>query len=127
MTSLVGAASLLMPSSGLHRHPALDPQTVGDLALDQLIARLESGRKAYDLGADYSQLLGSEAEVTYRQDVFRDLDGTSLRGLLSSFCEQMVHVRRTLPSEGCGTRSRPCAPLLGRCRMISTLPGDLWS
>lgn len=98
-TFLGGPASLLIRSSGPHEARPLDPQTIRDLALDQLIARLESGRKAYDLGADYSQLLPSEAEVAYRQDVFRDLDGTPLRGLLSSFCERMVHVRRTLPSE----------------------------
>ena len=97
--SLDGSASLLRPPSGAHTTRPLDPQTVCDLALDQLVARLELGRKAYDLGADYSQLLGSEIEVSYRQDVFRDLDGTPLRGLLSTFCERMVHVRRTLPNE----------------------------
>ncbi|MHB1009428.1 MAG: MutS-related protein [Propionibacteriaceae bacterium] len=99
-TAVVGSASLLMPPTGAPRSQTpLDPQTLRDLALDQLVARLEAGRKAYDLGADYVQLLSSEAEVSYRQEVFRDLDGTPLRGLLTSFCERMVHVRRTLPSQ----------------------------
>ena len=94
-----GPISLLISSSRSQGLAPLDPQTVRDLALDQLIARLELGRKAYGLAADYSQMLRSETEVEYRQDVFRDLDGTPLRGLLSNFCERMVHVRRTLPSE----------------------------
>ena len=96
---LGGPASVLISSSGPHEARPVDPQTIRDLALDQLIARLTSGREAYDLGVDYSQLLGSEREVSFRQDVFRDLDGTPLRGLLSTFCDRMVRVRRTLPTE----------------------------
>ncbi len=98
-TSLMGSSSLLTPPGGPRGAWSMDSRTARDLALDQLVARLELGRKAYDLSADFVRLLGSEKDVGYRQDVFRDLDGTPLRNLVSTFCDRMVHVRRTLPNE----------------------------
>lgn len=74
----------------------LDPQTMRDLALDQLITRLLEGRTAYDLGPCFAAPLASAEEVLFRQEVFRDLDGTALRATLSTFCAQMLAVRRTL-------------------------------
>ncbi len=97
LTAPAVPVSLLRPSGHSQAVAALDPQTLRDLALDQLVARLEVGRKEYELSGEYSRLLAGEDEVAYRQDVFRDLDGTPLRTVLSTFCERMIHIRRTLP------------------------------
>lgn len=91
--------SLLRPVSGPGRGVSLDAQTTRDLALDQVIARLELGRADYNLREQYVRLLGSETEVGFRQDVFRDLDGTPVRAVLTTFWQRMVDLRRTLPGE----------------------------
>ncbi|MHB1007635.1 MAG: MutS-related protein [Propionibacteriaceae bacterium] len=98
-TEPIEGVSLLGPFSRSDRGACVDAQTMRDLALDPVIARLELGRNGYHLREEYVRLLGSETEVGFRQDVFRDLDGTPVRAVLHTFCQRMVDLRRTLPGK----------------------------
>jgi len=72
------------------------PQFVGDLLLDQVVKSLTSRRGEYRLAPYFSAPLHTTQAVDYRQQVFRDLDGTPSAGHLARFGQRMATVHRAL-------------------------------
>ncbi|MHB8398346.1 MAG: MutS-related protein [Acidimicrobiales bacterium] len=73
-----------------------------DLHLDDVIAAITDGRTAYDLTPFFAAPLGDIATISFRHDVFRDLDGSQLLGCVRTFARQMRLMRDHL---GHATRS----------------------
>ena len=72
------------------------PTFFRDLNLDAVLATLVEGRERYGLDPIFCTPLRDADEVRYRQDVFRDLDGTPLRESVAGFSADMEDVRRRL-------------------------------
>lgn len=62
-----------------------DPPYFADLNLDQIVASAISGQDAYHLAPFFQHPLTSVAEVTYRQQVFRDLELDQVRETVTAF------------------------------------------
>jgi DNA mismatch repair protein MutS len=71
-----------------------EPGFFRDVLLDQSIEALTRRRGEYELAPYYYTPLHTPEEVDYRQEVFRDLDGTPLTGHLVGFCQKISSVRR---------------------------------
>ena len=65
-----------------------------DVNLDQVVEAVIAGREAYELREFFYAPLDDLADIEYRQDVFRDLDGTAARTHVEAFAETMRSVRR---------------------------------
>lgn len=72
------------------------PDFFRDLNLDAVLATIIEGRERYGLAPIFCTPLRDAGEVRYRQDVFRDLDGTPLRESVGGFSADMEDVRRRL-------------------------------
>lgn len=72
--------------------PAASEDTLHDLALDQVFARL--GADAPHAAAAFRVLLADEADVEYRQEVFRAVDDPRLRTLVEAFLRGMGECTR---------------------------------
>lgn len=72
------------------------PDFFGDLNLDQMVDVVTDGQEEYELNAFFFAPLDSVAAITYRQEVFQDLEGTPLFGCLGSFAQRMRSVRKHL-------------------------------
>lgn len=83
---------------------ALDPQTIRDLALDQVIVRLTSGREGVRPRCDYSRLLGSKKKPRSG----RTCSETSL-ALLSGGCCLRSVIGWFMYGGRCAARA-PCWP-----------------
>lgn len=68
--------------------PAQRDDTLHDLALDQVFDRLAG--QAPRAAAAFTTPLGSEAEIEYRQAVFRGLEDPGLRAAVQAFLEAMA-------------------------------------
>lgn len=69
--------------------PAQTEETLHDLALDQVFARIDEG--APRATSAFRVLLSTVAEVEYRQDVFRGLEQRDLRTAVEHFLHGMAH------------------------------------
>lgn len=72
------------------------PDYFGDLNLDQIVAAVIAGRKAYRLTAFYHTPLHTVEAVRYRQAVARDLEMPALRAAVAKFSEDIQQVQRYL-------------------------------
>lgn len=72
------------------------PSFFQDLNLDQVIKAITAGREQYDLKPFFYLPLHQVDLIEYRQQIFRDLDGTSLLRSIKSFANRMEEMRRHL-------------------------------
>jgi DNA mismatch repair ATPase MutS len=95
--AMSGAVSVLYTNPGLV--PAADagqPDWFRDLNLDQLVSALAAGREEYHLVPLLHAPLVQESEVSYRQQVLRDLEQAELRQIVQDFAQQMRQMRDEL-------------------------------
>jgi len=89
--------SILFDSLGVGREleESEAPNFFADLNLDQLFDAVAGARREYNLAAFFRSPLQAEAAVTYRQDVFRDLE-SGLAEPVAAFAERMRRARSHL-------------------------------
>ena len=78
---------------------APEPRSLSDLNLDQLLTTLSSGREEHALGEYFLAPLRTTEAVTYRHEVFRDLEDEGTRAVVNRFCNTMARVRTQLRRE----------------------------
>lgn len=74
------------------------PPYFTDINLDQVVDTIIKDRAFYKLERHFYRPLESVDEITYRQEVFRDLETPELLKALSLFSERMRRMRRSLES-----------------------------
>ncbi|MET8405381.1 hypothetical protein [Streptomyces sp900116325] len=72
------------------------PSYFVDLNLDQVVAALTTGRSDYDLAPFFHTPMHSVEAITYRHEVFRDLEDPTLSAHIAAFGERMRHMRDQL-------------------------------
>jgi DNA mismatch repair protein MutS len=72
------------------------PSSFGDLNLDQVVTAITRGRGEHDLQVFFHSPLGDEDSVRFRQEVFRDLEPSTVQEQIGSFAAQMRSVRGLL-------------------------------
>jgi hypothetical protein len=87
------ATSLLHPPGGRVAVPAAAPPSIGDLALDRMLATMLAGRAEYHLEEWFWNPLDSVDAVAYRQEAMRDLDRPDLGGAVRDFSDGVRRVR----------------------------------
>jgi len=93
--------SILFDQSAQHpRLSARQPDSYHDLALDQVVAALAAGRRQFELEPFFCTPPHSIDTITYRQEVFADLDGRPALAAVRSFAEQLHSVRGHLEQVG---------------------------
>lgn len=91
---LMSGPSILFNQSAQHpRLSAQQPDSYHDLALDQVVAALAAGRRQFELEPFFCTPPHSIDTITYRQEVFADLDGRPALAAARSFAEQLHSVR----------------------------------
>lgn len=83
-----------------------EPGFFSDVFLDQVVDALTQGRREYQLTPYFYAPLRSVQDIDYRQQVFRDLDGTPLAEHVARFGHQMAAMRRAR-SYADGVRDAP--------------------
>jgi DNA mismatch repair protein MutS len=81
---------------GRQTEQAEAPEFFRDLNLDQIVAAVTAGRDAYDLRPFFHNPLDDPDEITYRQEIMRDLESPSLFARITSFAEKMRDMRSHL-------------------------------
>jgi hypothetical protein len=76
--------------------PPQEPPYFGDLHLDDIVAAVTGGKDQPEIARVFSEPLRDVAAITYRHDVFRDLEDADLLDAVRSFCRAMDTVRRRL-------------------------------
>lgn len=101
--------SVLFPAPGLWRaDPVGDPRAparaapehFSDLNIDQIVAALTAGREEYELDELYSMPLDDPSAVSYRHEVFRDLQRPDLRACVEAFAAAQREMRANLAQAG---------------------------
>ena len=82
------------PPADLDSRP--EPAFFHDLNLDQITASVTAGLGDYQLQPFFYTPAGGPAEIAYRHEVFRDLDGDALRERIVAFAAAMRQVRQEL-------------------------------
>jgi len=97
MTREPAPFSILFDSLGVGREleESEAPDFFADLNLDQVFDAVAGARREYNLAAFFRSPLQAEAAVTYRQDVFRDLE-SGLAEPVAAFAERMRRARSHL-------------------------------
>ena len=72
------------------------PDFFADLHLDDVVRAVTSGREVYGLAPRFYEPLPDPAAITYRHEVFRDLEDDALLGAIRAFGKQMQTVGRRL-------------------------------
>jgi hypothetical protein len=72
------------------------PEYFADLHLDDIVGSITAGREAYDLAPLFYAPLRDVAAITYRQQVFRDLEDDAVLETIRSFGRQMQIVNSRL-------------------------------
>lgn len=72
------------------------PSFFPDLNLDQVVDAINKGKQEYNLACFYYENLQEKAAITYRQDVFRDLENEEVFNHIDEFATKMILVRRYL-------------------------------
>ena len=76
------------------------PEFFADLRLDQVVASIIAGRQAYDLAPFYQAPLRDTAAITYRHEVFHDLEDPALLGAVQDLAQNMRAMRDHLGLAG---------------------------
>ena len=95
MDSLCGDTSILSDHPMREGEPA-EPAFFSDLNLDQVFTAVADGRDEYDLTPFFRTPLRDAAAVTYRHDVFRDLERQAVATAVAEFGRRMRTVREYL-------------------------------
>lgn len=74
------------------------PAGLADLNLDVVITALTTSRTGYELASLFTTPLPDPAAVTYRHDVFRDLDRPEVESAVREFSDRLEGVRRQVLS-----------------------------
>ena len=69
------------------------PDCFGDLNLDQVITTITGGRDEYDLRPFFHAPLSDVGAITYRHEVFRDLEDQALRAHVEAFARGLRRMR----------------------------------
>jgi DNA mismatch repair protein MutS len=77
-----------------------EPAYFTDLNLDQAVASLASGRGEYELEPFFHTRLWNLGTITYRHEVFRDLEDEALSAGIGEFAAGMRDLRRRLTQAG---------------------------
>jgi DNA mismatch repair protein MutS len=72
------------------------PDCLADLNLDQIISSIVAGKDEYNLRPFFYTPLKDADQITYRQNVFRDLEEQSLWNAIQSFAHEMRTMRAEL-------------------------------
>ncbi len=88
--------SILFEGPHRRKEPGEEPDFFRDLNLDQIVEAITAGRDEYDLKPFFHAPLANLAAITYRQEIFRDLDEKTLMESVRSFSEQMHSMRQHL-------------------------------
>jgi DNA mismatch repair protein MutS len=88
--------SILFAKSEEQQEMENEPSFFRDLNLDQVIKAIIAGRQQYNLRPFFFTSLRDIDAIKYRQQVFRDLDGTVLLQNLRSFAQRMEQMREHL-------------------------------
>lgn len=91
-----GQVSILFPGGAPAPEDVEPEQFFTDVLLDQVADALTARRGEYNLAPFLHTPLHTTDEVEYRQQVFRDLDGTNLAGDLAGFGRAMASARRAV-------------------------------
>lgn len=94
--SRLGFASILFTGEGGHAHDAAEgpaAEFYADLHLSEIIASVIAGSEEYDLAPFFRMPLGSVEEITYRQEVLRELEDEQLRSHIEAFAGGMRAMR----------------------------------
>lgn len=70
-----------------------EPDFFADLHLDQIVESITVGRQEYDLAPFFHAPLHTVESVTYRHEVFRDLEKPKLRECIARFAERLRRMR----------------------------------
>jgi len=81
--------------SGAHEAQS-EPRCFHDLHLDQIVSAITTGREAYRLEPFFRTPLQEVRSITYRHEVFRDLENVTLWAHIASFASSMRAVREAL-------------------------------
>jgi DNA mismatch repair protein MutS len=92
--------SVLVPPETLSSAVRQDDAYFADLHLDDIVARLTAGREAYDLVPFFQEPLADVAAVTYRHEVFRDLEDEQVLHAVLDFTKGMVQARELRDRSG---------------------------
>lgn len=124
--------SLLFPEGELlpESEQRPEPECFTDLNLDQIFAAVTAGREDYNLQPFFHASLQDEGEITYRQEVFRDVERPAVAGCIRTFAAEMSRLRDQM------SRSRKLHYELQRqrcvleavenyCRAVRALAGGL--
>jgi DNA mismatch repair protein MutS len=92
-----GPSVLFAPSAaGSDVDGAQAPAYFADLNIDQIVASVAEGRDDYDLPPFFSVSLPTVDAVTYRHEVFRDLEHEALSACVAAFAAGMREMRGCL-------------------------------
>lgn len=94
-SATTGFASILFPD-GRNTDGALEPPFFRDLNLDQIVGSVLAEKGEYDLAAFFHAVPTDLATITYRHEVFRDLENDVVAGALDEFATAMHDVRERL-------------------------------
>jgi DNA mismatch repair protein MutS len=107
-----------------------EPASFADLNLDQVVARVTSGRDEYELRPLFWTPLESVPAIGYRHGVFRDLEDPALLEGMRQFADRMRTVRAQLRQAGklhyrYQKRRWFLEAVAGYCAAVSRLRDDL--
>ncbi|MDA8266509.1 MAG: DNA mismatch repair protein MutS, partial [Actinomycetota bacterium] len=88
-----GFQSILFPPGAGPEGVDASPAYFADLNLDQVVADVTKGRSSYALDPLLYEPLRDPDAISYRQEVFRDLEDPELRSALSTFGTRMQAMR----------------------------------
>ena len=72
------------------------PEFFADLHLDDIVGSITAGRESHGFASIFYEPLPDARAITYRHDVFRDLEDDALLETVRSFGQQMQNVQRRL-------------------------------
>jgi hypothetical protein len=84
------------PVDPVSAEPGRQPACFADLLLDRVVAAVVAGRGEYDLTPWLYAPVRDPATVTYRHEVFRDLDDTAVYRTIEDFADRMRRTRQLL-------------------------------
>ncbi len=82
------------PMAGAATQADQQPACFADLRLDRVVAEVVAGREEYDLTPWLYAPTREPATVSYRHEVFQDLDDTAVYQTVSDFADRMRRTRR---------------------------------
>jgi DNA mismatch repair protein MutS len=89
-------ASILFERAEGNAVARVAPAFFADLNLDQIVDAVTAGREAYNLKEFFYTPLANVDAISYRQEIFRDLEDQALRECIKSFAQKIRSMREHL-------------------------------